>query len=109
MTLWKFDYKLLNDDGTVTSHLRGQFDDESVEAIQSRFFEFLRGCGYHFLEEDEERDRLREHNNTLKRALSEAIEELETMTLPVSAARDKLYIRWMEGLRAALQDVENDR
>ncbi len=53
-----------------------------------------------------ERDRLREHNNTLKHALSDAIEELETLTPPVFGTQLQKHRRWMDGLRAALAGQE---
>jgi len=54
-----------------------------------------------------ERDRLREHNNTLKLALSEALEEIEatTDTSAMGAGRLAQHRLWMAGMRAALQEA----
>jgi hypothetical protein len=57
---------------------------------------------------DAERDRLREHNNTLKLALSEALDEIEAMTdeSAMGAGRIAQHRLWMAGMRAALEGKE---
>jgi hypothetical protein len=52
-----------------------------------------------------ERDRLIESNNTLKLALSDAIKELDSLSPPLEGARYQRYMRWMDGLRAALEQT----
>jgi hypothetical protein len=53
-------------------------------------------------------DRLREHNNTLKLALSEALDEIEAMTdtSAMGAGRIAQHRLWMAGMRAALEGKE---
>jgi hypothetical protein len=61
MTKWVFTHELHTEttwgayvEKAPTSRIVAEYDDESLDEVQDRFREFLRGCGYHVPDDDEE-------------------------------------------------------